>query len=76
MQIGPIAIIRFHDVPTRFWFENALQFGALLTGIVAQQAHQYRGAGGVDCNLCLCGGDELHPAGPAVMLKRTFAVGD
>jgi hypothetical protein len=36
MQIGPIAIIRFHDVPTRFWFENALQFGALLTGIVSR----------------------------------------
>lgn len=36
MQIGPIAIIRFHDVPTRFWFENTLQFGALLTGIVSR----------------------------------------
>ena len=36
MQIGPIAIIRFHDVPSRFWFENALQFGALLTGIVSR----------------------------------------
>jgi hypothetical protein len=37
IQIGPIAIIRFHDVPTRFWFENALQFGALLTGIVSRR---------------------------------------
>jgi hypothetical protein len=36
MQIGPIAVIRFHDVPARFWFENALQFGALLTGIVSR----------------------------------------
>lgn len=36
MQILPIAIIRFHDVPARFWFENALQFGALLTGIVSR----------------------------------------
>ena len=36
MQLAPIAIIRFHDIPTRFWFENALQFGALLTGIVSR----------------------------------------
>ena len=36
MQIAPIAVLRFHDVPTRFWFENALQFGALLTGIVSR----------------------------------------
>lgn len=35
MQIAPIAIIRFHDVPTRFWYENALQFGALAAGIVS-----------------------------------------
>ena len=36
VQIAPIAIIRFHDVPARFWFENALQFGALLTGIASR----------------------------------------
>jgi hypothetical protein len=36
MQIGPIAIIRFADVPTRFWFENALQFSALATGILSK----------------------------------------
>jgi hypothetical protein len=36
MQIVPIAIIRFADVPTRFWFENALQFSALLTGIASR----------------------------------------
>jgi hypothetical protein len=36
MQIAPIAIIRFADVPTRFWFENALQFSALLTGIASR----------------------------------------
>ncbi|HWC56891.1 MAG TPA: hypothetical protein VG434_07990 [Sphingomicrobium sp.] len=36
IQIAPIVILRFHDLPTRFWFENALQFGALLTGIVSR----------------------------------------
>lgn len=36
MQIGPIAIIRFADVPFRFWFENALQFGMLLTGVLSK----------------------------------------
>ena len=36
MQIGPIAIIRFAEVPTRFWYENALQFSALLTGIASR----------------------------------------
>jgi hypothetical protein len=36
IQIAPIAIIRFHEIPTRFWFENAIQFGGLLTGIVSR----------------------------------------
>lgn len=36
IQIAPIAIIRFADVPARFWVENALQFGALLTGIFSR----------------------------------------
>ena len=36
MQIAPIAIIRFHDVQTRFWFENAIQFGALATCIASR----------------------------------------
>ena len=36
MQLAPVAIIRFADVPTRFWYENALQFSALLTGIVSR----------------------------------------
>lgn len=36
MQILPIVILRFHDLPTRFWFENALQFGALATGIASR----------------------------------------
>jgi hypothetical protein len=36
MQITPIVIMRFHDLPTRFWFENAYQFGALLTCIVSR----------------------------------------
>ena len=35
MEVLPIAILRFHDVQTRFWFENALQFGALLTCILS-----------------------------------------
>ena len=33
IEVLPIAILRFHGVQTRFWFENALTFGALLTGI-------------------------------------------
>ena len=36
IQIAPIAIIRFHDVPARFWVENAIQFGALATGIASR----------------------------------------
>jgi hypothetical protein len=36
MQITPIVIMRFHDLPTRFWFENAFQFGALATCIVSR----------------------------------------
>jgi hypothetical protein len=36
MQLAPVAIIRFAEVPTRFWYENALQFSALLTGIVSR----------------------------------------
>ena len=36
MQIAPIVVIRFHDLPTRFWFENAIQFGGLATCIVSR----------------------------------------
>jgi len=36
MQLAPVAIIRFAEVPTRFWYENALQFSALLTGMVSR----------------------------------------
>jgi hypothetical protein len=36
LQLGPIAIIRFAEVPARFWVENAVQFGALLTGIASR----------------------------------------
>ena len=36
MQLAPVAIIRFAEVPTRFWYENALQFSALLTGVVSR----------------------------------------
>ena len=33
MEVAPIAVIRFHDVPARFWIENAVQFGAQLVCI-------------------------------------------
>ena len=33
IEAAPIVILRFHDLQSRFWFENALQFGALLTCI-------------------------------------------
>jgi hypothetical protein len=36
IEIGPILIARFHDVPGRVWFENALQFSALLTCILSR----------------------------------------
>ena len=36
IQMGPVLIIRFHDIPTRVWFENALQLSALLTCIVSR----------------------------------------
>ncbi len=36
IQITPIVVIRFHDLQTRFWFENAIQFGALATCIVSR----------------------------------------
>jgi hypothetical protein len=36
MQITPIVIMRFHDLPTRFWFENAFQFGAIGTCIFSR----------------------------------------
>ena len=36
MQLTPIVIMRFADLPTRFWFENAFQFGALATCIVSR----------------------------------------
>jgi hypothetical protein len=43
-QLAPIAIIRFADLPTRFWFENALQFGALLTCIATSNKRINMGA--------------------------------
>ena len=35
-SLKPDTTNRFADVPARFWFENALQFSALLTGIVSR----------------------------------------
>ena len=34
IQMAPVLIIRFHEIPGRVWVENALQFSALATCIV------------------------------------------
>jgi hypothetical protein len=36
ITIGPILILRAAEVPTRVWIENALQYGAMLTGILTR----------------------------------------
>jgi len=36
IQMGPVLIIRFNEIPTRVWIENVLQFSALLTCIVSR----------------------------------------
>ena len=36
IQMAPVLIIRFHEIPTRVWFENALQFSALVTCIASR----------------------------------------
>ena len=36
IEDAPFAILRFADVAPRFWVETALQFGALMTGIVSR----------------------------------------
>ena len=36
IQMVPILIIRFNEIPTRVWFENVLQLSALLTCIVSR----------------------------------------
>ena len=36
IQMGPVLIIRFNEIPARVWIENALQFSALLTCIVSR----------------------------------------
>ena len=36
IQMGPVLIIRFHDMPARVWFENGLQYLALATCIVSR----------------------------------------
>lgn len=44
VEVLPIAILRFHDVPPRFWIENALQFGALATCLVTRSKRANIGA--------------------------------
>jgi hypothetical protein len=36
IEMAPIAILRFHDIPTRVWFENAFQYSATLTCILSR----------------------------------------
>jgi hypothetical protein len=36
IEIAPVLILRASEVPARVWFENALQFSALLTCIVSR----------------------------------------
>jgi hypothetical protein len=36
IQMAPVLIIRFNEIPTRVWIENALQLSALLTCIVSR----------------------------------------
>lgn len=36
IQMGPVLIIRFIEIPMRVWIENALQLSALLTCIVSR----------------------------------------
>jgi hypothetical protein len=36
IQMGPVLIIRFHEIPGRVWVENVLQFSALVTCIVSR----------------------------------------
>jgi len=34
--MGPVLILRASEIPTRVWFENALQFSAILTCIATR----------------------------------------
>ena len=36
IQMVPVLIIRFHEIPARVWFENVMQFSALLTCILSR----------------------------------------
>jgi hypothetical protein len=36
IEMAPIFIIRFHEIPARVWIENVVQFSALLTCIVSR----------------------------------------
>ena len=36
IQMAPVLIIRFNEIPARVWVENALQFSALATCIVSR----------------------------------------
>ena len=36
IEVAPVFIIRFHEIPARVWIENVLQFAALLTCILSR----------------------------------------
>jgi hypothetical protein len=36
IEVTPVLIIRFHEIPARVWIENVLQFSALATCIVSR----------------------------------------
>jgi hypothetical protein len=37
IEMGPVLILRASEIPARVWFENALQFSAILTCIVTRK---------------------------------------
>ena len=36
IEVAPVLILRASEIPARVWFENVLQFFALLTGIASR----------------------------------------
>jgi hypothetical protein len=36
IEMAPIVAFRLHDIPTRVWFENALQYSAMLTCVFSR----------------------------------------
>ena len=36
IEVAPVLIIRFNEIPARVWVENALQLSALVTCIVSR----------------------------------------